>query len=257
MYFNTSKHKADIENLSNKLKNQFGFPDDFLKNLTVTLFELGYGYDNEGLLHLFNSLIKDKRIPMFWSLDEWKLVSTKLFETNTIDEKTFDTAMNMTKNINSVISMSCMQALEYVVFNRITTDNFAIISIQEVETDGNGFEFTVSGNCKGVLNLRFSDVNPNVIENEKDKLYINEQIDLGKVVLFNDDHAEEIKKFVDNMNKRGDVKKLIIHCSAGVSRSPAVGAAISQYLFGNDGVFFKKQVPNKYVYDKLLNILKE
>ena len=133
MYFNTSKHKADIENLSNKLKNQFGFPDDFLKNLTVTLFELGYGYDNEGLLHLFNSLIKDKRIPMFWSLDEWKLVSTKLFETNTIDEKTFDTAMNMTKNINSVISMSCMQALEYVVFNNdIAADGIVTAEINKL-----------------------------------------------------------------------------------------------------------------------------
>lgn len=256
MYFNTSKHKEDIENLSNKLKNQFGFPDEFLKSLTITLFELGYGYDNEGLFHLFNSLIKDKRIPMFWSLDEWKLVSKKLFETNTIDKETFDIAMRMTENIKEIVSMSCMQALDYVVFNRMMVDNFAIISIQEVETDGNGFEFTETGCCKGVLNLRFSDVNPDIIENEKDKLYINEQINLGNVVLFNDEHAEKIKNFVDSMNKRGDVKKLIIHCSAGVSRSPAVGAAISQYLFGNDGVFFKEQMPNKYVYDKLLNILK-
>lgn len=256
MYFNTSKHKADIENLSSKLKNQFGFPDEFLKSLTVTLFELGYGYDDNGLLHLFDSLIKDKRIPMFWSLDEWKLVSKKLYETNTIDEKTYDIAMDMTKNINDIVSMSCMQALEYVVFNRIVSDNFAIISIQEVETDGNGFEFTVSGNCKGVLNLRFSDVHPDMLKTDEGKTYINKQIELGKIVLFNDEHAKEIKRFVDNMNKRGDVKKLIIHCSAGVSRSPAVGAAISQYLFGNDGVFFKEQVPNRYVYDKLLNILK-
>ena len=151
-----------------------------------------------------------------------------------------------------IVTMSCMQALEYVYFNRSGVDKFAIISIQEVETDGNGFTFDVSGCCKGVLNLRFSDVNPAMFVSNEDKDYLERQIINGTVKLFDEEDAKKIKNFVDNMNKRGDVQTLLIHCAAGVSRSPAVAAAICQYLFDNDGNFFKTQLPNKYIYDNLL-----
>ena len=68
--------------------------------------------------------------------------------------------------IEKVIAMSCIQALEYVYFNRSGVDNFAIISIQETSNGGNGFEFTVSGCCKDVLTVNFDDVNPNYLKEQ-------------------------------------------------------------------------------------------
>ena len=68
--------------------------------------------------------------------------------------------------IEKVIAMSCIQALEYVYFNRSGVDNFAIISIQETSNGGNGFEFTISGCCKDVLTVNFDDVNPNYLKEQ-------------------------------------------------------------------------------------------
>ena len=103
-----------------------------------------------------------------------------------------------------------------------------------------------------VLNLRFSDGKPAMFVSNEDKDYLERQIINGTVKLFDEEDAKKIKNFVDNMNKRGDVQTLLIHCAAGVSRSPAVAAAICQYLFDNDGNFFKTQLPNRYIYDNLL-----
>ena len=246
------KNKECIVELSKKLQNQFGFTNDFAIELSNHLYQTGHCFEENGLVNSFLSNVDRKSIPMYLSLDEWKLISNKLYESKLITKETYDIAIDMTKNIQKIVTMSCMQALEYVVFNRKTIDNFAIISIQEVETDGNGFTFDVSGNCKGVLNLRFSDVNSDMFTNEEAKKYLDKQISLGNVKLFDEEDAKKIKNFVDNMNKRGDVQTLLIHCAAGVSRSPAVAAAICQYLFGNDGNFFKTQLPNKYIYDNLL-----
>lgn len=250
------KNKECIVELSKKLQNQFGFSKDFSLELSHHLYQTGHCHEDDGLLNSFLFDIERKSIPMYLSLDEWKLISKKLYETKLITKETYDIAMGMTNNISKVVTMSCMQALEYVVFNRSHIDNFGIISIQEVETDGNGFTFDTSGCCKGVLNLRFSDVNPAMFVTEGDKNYLNRNITNGNIKLFDEEDAKKIKKFVDNMNKRGDVQTLLIHCAAGVSRSPAVAAAICQYLFGNDGIFFETQVPNKYVYDVLLKYLK-
>lgn len=50
-----------------------------------------------------------------------------------------------------------------------------------------------------------------------------------------------------------DVDQLIIHCNMGVSRSPAVAAAIKKALTGSDDEFFDgKFVPNMVVYYTVL-----
>lgn len=158
--------------------------------------------------------------------------------------------------IQKVYAMSCMQALEYVYFNRSGVDNFAIISIQETSNGGNGFEFTISGCCKDVLTLQFDDVDINFMEEQGCSDWLKEQVSMGKIRVFEDSFACLIKHFVDEVNKDDEITTLIIHCAAGVSRSPAVAAAISQYLYGDDGNFFETQVPNKYVYEVLLKYLK-
>lgn len=69
---------------------------------------------------------------------------------------------------------------------------------------------------------------------------------------FNKGHAEQILDFVDEVQDKIDL--LLVHCEAGVSRSPAVGAAISRLKWGKDQVFFDKYTPNRLVYSKILEV---
>jgi predicted protein tyrosine phosphatase len=69
---------------------------------------------------------------------------------------------------------------------------------------------------------------------------------------FKREHAHRILDFVGGIWDKVDL--LMVHCEAGVSRSPAVAAAISQIYLGTDGTFFMPHLyqPNQLVYDMLL-----
>ena len=49
-----------------------------------------------------------------------------------------------------------------------------------------------------------------------------------------------------------EAQRLIVHCDAGLSRSPAVAAAFSKILIGEDAEFFKRYHPNMKVYRTIL-----
>jgi predicted protein tyrosine phosphatase len=77
---------------------------------------------------------------------------------------------------------------------------------------------------------------------------------LSKVTI-NDSQGKEIVDFVSNIWDKIDL--LMIHCNAGMCRSPAVGKAISnkyQPKYVND--FDKLYVPNPLVYDTVFKHLK-
>ncbi len=119
--------------------------------------------------------------------------------------------------------------------------NFAVLSIQEYPTDMMGIQYKCGGNCKGALNVWFSDITDK--DRERQGTYIK---------LITEEDAEEIYKFVMNIKDK-DIDQLIIHCNMGVSRSPAVAAAISKALTGSDDEFFGgKFIPNMVVYYTVL-----
>lgn len=62
---------------------------------------------------------------------------------------------------------------------------------------------------------------------------------------FSKDHADQI---IDFMNKNLAAEYLLVHCDAGVSRSPAVASAIAEFYF--DDCEFYKHYPcyNRMVY---------
>lgn len=64
--------------------------------------------------------------------------------------------------------------------------------------------------------------------------------------------AEQILDFVDSMWDR--VETFLIHCEGGLSRSPAVGAAIAYTRLGRgwDQYFFDNYTPNMLVYWTIL-----
>lgn len=73
-----------------------------------------------------------------------------------------------------------------------------------------------------------------------------------------EDDAEQICKFLSFI-KGKEVKRLIVHCDAGVSRSAAVAAAIMKYLDGSDASIFNNHfyAPNMHCYKMTLNALME
>lgn len=66
---------------------------------------------------------------------------------------------------------------------------------------------------------------------------------------FNKQHAREILEAVADCP---DAEVLVVHCDAGLSRSPGVAAALSKILVGDDSGFFYRYHPNMRVYRTLL-----
>jgi predicted protein tyrosine phosphatase len=93
--------------------------------------------------------------------------------------------------------------------------------------------------CRAVLRLSFPDADaPSELFGEDD--------------LFSFSQATQIWDFV--LRHRDDVQRILLHCDAGVSRSPAVAAAISRGLGRDDAEFFSgRYQPNMRVYRLLLD----
>ena len=129
------------------------------------------------------------------------------------------------------LSMAKMKNIQHsdIVANK----KWAVISIATIPNNWPTIE--ANENFKGVLRLTFADI---------DSRYKD-------LVMFSEDHAEEIIGFVDAL--KDDLDVLIVHCEAGLSRSPAVAAALHHEIYGNDGPFFKSHYPNRFVYRTLMN----
>lgn len=117
--------------------------------------------------------------------------------------------------------------MELVVESRWTVGLFdadvpyIIISITE-----NSEEFVKipkRRNCKGILQLKFSDVGEDIGQDIIEKY---------KLTLFNENHAKQILNFV--FENKDNVNMIVCQCDAGISRSSATAKALDKILNGND-----------------------
>lgn len=145
--------------------------------------------------------------------------------------------------MKDIIVLSKKNFIETMKQNNITNDN--------VETFKNLYIISIEGSFKtehyfktnksNVLNLIFDDI----------------AVDEYNKILFSDEHAKQIIKFVENISKENF--QIIIHCAAGISRSGAVGSFL-QYYFDTDYEKFKstniKISPNYHVLSVLKKVLK-
>lgn len=93
-----------------------------------------------------------------------------------------------------------------------------------------------------VAHLSFYDFNDAAfLESE-----IKEKYDAGS---FNREHARIILRLIETNQ---DAETFIVHCDAGLSRSPGVAAAVSKILTDDDSYFFKRYHPNSRVYRTIL-----
>jgi len=68
----------------------------------------------------------------------------------------------------------------------------------------------------------------------------------SEIVLMTRGHAEMIWDFVSRHQDR--VGTVVVHCEQGMSRSPAVAAAIAKRFDINNDCFFLQWQPNVYIY---------
>lgn len=98
-------------------------------------------------------------------------------------------------------------------------------------------------NCFSSLCSRFYDTDK-VIE-------IEEGLIISPIA---DDQAKIIALFANNCFEN-NIEELYVNCAAGISRSAGVAAAISKFYTGEDDFFYKKYIPNRYVYMRVLEAL--
>lgn len=129
------------------------------------------------------------------------------------------------------------------------------------------FEQAIDGIEKSGKDVFYLSINN---PDDKDKTPIREDSDTFKSMWFYDideDIYDEVKDFTyktisdeqvdelyDFIMKNKDKKNFVVHCTAGVSRSGAVGEFVND-LFGIPYAEFKKQnpniIPNTYIKKKL------
>lgn len=136
----------------------------------------------------------------------------------------------------AIVTMNRSQAGRW-----ITSQPHAIVSITDPKSELLIFPGDLNVR-RGVLRLQFYDVD---VGHEK---FFKEYPPMS------DTQADEVWLFVDRMI-RAKVEILLIHCEAGISRSPAVAAAISKYLGREDCDWFKYYLPNRHVYRTMLGTM--
>ena len=71
-------------------------------------------------------------------------------------------------------------------------------------------------------------------------------------VLFTPEDAARIYEFVKEMEAK-EVELILVHCEAGLSRSPAIACVLNQaFLKGEAKIYFEIYYPNKLVYEVMI-----
>ena len=96
------------------------------------------------------------------------------------------------------------------------------------------------GLCRAILRFRFHDAEP-----------AGNFPTPPTIKLMTSGEAREIWEAVQQ--HRGQIDTIVVHCEAGMSRSPAVAAAICRALGQDDLRFFREYQPNMHIYGLILH----
>ena len=114
-------------------------------------------------------------------------------------------------------------------------------------------EFFRSDRPWAAIQISHSDDHPTLSEKNRVgllRLVFEDIEEAGKPESFTPALATEILDFVEKMWDKVDV--FLIHCEVGLSRSPAVAAALCRIYYGHDGRWFDSIFPNRLVYQLLI-----
>jgi predicted protein tyrosine phosphatase len=139
---------------------------------------------------------------------------------------------------------------EFIVYNRETIESIephdvphVIVSIRSPK-DPNEAILPIGPNTLGIVRLVFHDM-----DDFHKKALAPEKWEKYEADCFSTSHARQILELVKD---HPSAERLLVHCDAGFSRSPAVAAALSKILTGDDTYFFKHYAPNMRVFRTIL-----
>lgn len=100
--------------------------------------------------------------------------------------------------------------------------------------------------CLDILLIQFDDLT-------EDFYYVEKNGTVNDLKAITEQQANQIWQFVEKYIGKSEI--VLIHCDAGVCRSPAVAAAIEFYYTGRDAKWFKSPYcPNMKVYNTMLKL---
>lgn len=153
--------------------------------------------------------------------------------------------------INKVKVLCKAQMKDFIqndIFNQIKNNKVAVISIIDTDTPD---LFSPDISNENVLTLHFDDITP------KTAIQFNTDQDSDrKIQAMSFKQGSEIIKFINFIHSKKMNFELFVHCSAGISRSGAVGLFANQYLNLNDSEFYINNpqiLPNYWVENVLWN----
>lgn len=134
--------------------------------------------------------------------------------------------------------------MDFIVTDRETIEAgllvrsaYVVISIRD--PDKRRAKVPKQAGLRDVLFLAFHDAEP------------TEKITLPpEIKLMTPKQAQQVHQFVEQ--HKADVGTVVVHCEQGMSRSPAVAAALCKAMGGDDGKFWLEYSPNEYVYGLVL-----
>lgn len=94
--------------------------------------------------------------------------------------------------------------------------------------------------CKGFLELVFHDAEP-----------VEGFVPTDPIIYMTDTDARTIWRFL--YKYEGDYEVIVVHCEQGMSRSPAIAAALATVLTPADQQYLQTSQPNRYVYECMLS----
>lgn len=136
---------------------------------------------------------------------------------------------------------------EVEALSPITDVNHAFISVR---TPGDPDEVRLprSEKTKASYHLDFHDID--LPGKDVTPEYLAE---ISKLRLFDESMAEMLLGYIEKWSKTLDLELIVVHCDAGISRSPAIAAALERTIFnGDDAEFFEHFHPNRRVYQTIL-----
>lgn len=162
--------------------------------------------------------------------------------------------------------------MDYYVYSRASIEGCAlhveaehiIISIQTPNDPHGEARLPICEQTLGVLRLVFHDLDqapppptPGLVRLGFNQDEIDaHMLGVPSYTLFDATRAREVVEFARKHHPRA--KRLLVHCDAGMSRSPAVAAALASGLYGDgDGDFFRAYHPNRRVYHHILRALED
>jgi predicted protein tyrosine phosphatase len=120
----------------------------------------------------------------------------------------------------------------------IVKSSYVLISIRD--PDKRKVQIPRQPGLRDVLQLSFHDAEP------AGNFKLPENI-----MLMTEEHAGQVWSFVKKWEQ--EVGTVVVHCEAGMSRSPAVAAALCKGTGGDDRLFWREYMPNLYVYQLVLD----